>query len=160
MTKNRMLPLILRNLNLSQSYAQNVSRLDETWLWHLTYGHLPFSSLLVLNKKYMVKGFPIINEPKNSCKSCILAKHQMDSFLNASDREKEHLHLVHTDLCCPMKTQSIGGIFYFLTFIDDFSMSPWVYFLKNKSKTFEKFREFKSLTEKQHDKYIKLLRSY
>jgi transposase InsO family protein len=159
MTKNRMFPLILRNLNLSQSYAQNVSSSDETWLWHLRYGHLPFSSLSILQKKSMVKGFPIINEQKNSCESCILAKHQRDSFLDASYREKEHLELVHTDLCGPMQTQSIGGRFYFLTFIDDFSRKSWVYFLKHKSETFEKFREFKSMTEKQSGKYIKVLRS-
>jgi hypothetical protein len=107
----------------------------------------------------MVKGFPIINEQKKSCESCILAKHQRDSFPDASYREKEHLELVHTDLCGPMKTQSIGGSFYFLTFIDDFSRKAWVYFLKHKSETFEKFREFKSLTEKQSGKYIKVLRS-
>jgi hypothetical protein len=64
MTKNRMFPLILRNVSLSQSYAQNVSSSDETWLWHLRYGHLPFSSLSLLQKKSMVKGFPIINEQK------------------------------------------------------------------------------------------------
>ena len=87
----------------------------------------------------MVKGFPIINEQKNSCESCILAKHQRDSFLNASYREKEHLELVHTDLCGPMQTQSIGGSFYFLTFINDFSRKDWVYFFKHESETFEKF---------------------
>ena len=59
-----------------------------------------------------------------------------------------------------MQTQSIGGSFYFLTFIDDFRRKIWVYFLKHESNTFEKFREFKSMAEKQSGKYIKLLKSY
>ena len=59
MTKNRMFPLILGNVNLSQSYAQNVSISDETWLWHIRYGNLPFISLSLLQKKSMVKGFPL-----------------------------------------------------------------------------------------------------
>ena len=35
----------------------------------------------------------------------------------------------------------------------------WIYFLRNKSKTFSKFKEFKGLTEKQSRKSIKMLRS-
>jgi transposase InsO family protein len=58
-----------------------------------------------------------------------------------------------------MQTQSIGGSFYFLTFIDDFSRKIWIYFLKNKSDTFSKFKEFKVEEEKQSGKYVKVLRS-
>jgi hypothetical protein len=47
-----------------------------------------------------------------------------------------------------MQTQSIGGSFYFLTFIEDFSKKIWIYFLKNKSKTFSKFKQFKAEEEK------------
>jgi hypothetical protein len=58
-----------------------------------------------------------------------------------------------------MQTESIGGSFYFLTFIDDFSRKIWIYFLRHKSETFEKFKEFKAEAEKQSGKYIKVLRS-
>jgi hypothetical protein len=58
MTKNRMFPLNLRSVNLSQSYAQNVSNTDETLLWHARFGHLPFRSLSLLQKHSMVKGLP------------------------------------------------------------------------------------------------------
>ena len=58
-----------------------------------------------------------------------------------------------------MQTQTIGGSFYFLTFIDDFSMKTWIYFLRNKSDTFSRFKDFKALTEKQYGKFIKILRS-
>ena len=58
-----------------------------------------------------------------------------------------------------METQSIGGTFYFLTFIDDFSRNTWIYFLRNKLDTFSRFKEFKDLTEKQYGKFIKILRS-
>ena len=45
-----------------------------------------------------------------------------------------------------------------MTFIDDFSRKTWIYFLRNKSKTFSKFKEFKVLTEKHYGKFIKMLR--
>jgi len=57
-----------------------------------------------------------------------------------------------------MKTHTLGGNVYFMTFIDDYSRKTWVYFLKNKSEAFEKFEEFKALAEKQSGHFIKVLR--
>jgi hypothetical protein len=91
MTKNRMFPSRLRSLTLSQSYAHNVSSSDETWLWCLRYGHLPFSSLNLSQKKSMVKGLPMINVQHNSCESCILVKHQGDRFLSSFTERKNIL---------------------------------------------------------------------
>ena len=58
-----------------------------------------------------------------------------------------------------MQTESIGGRFYFLTFIDDFRGKIWIYFLIHKSETFAKFKQLKEEAEKQSGKYIKTLRS-
>ena len=58
-----------------------------------------------------------------------------------------------------MQTPSIGGSFYFLTFIDDYSRKTWVYFLKQKNEVFDLFRQFKNLVEKQSGYYIKVLRT-
>jgi hypothetical protein len=58
-----------------------------------------------------------------------------------------------------MKTYSIGGRFYFLMFFYDFSRKIWIYFLRHKSETFAKFKEFKYEDEKQSGKYVKELRS-
>ena len=153
MTKNRMVPLMLRNLNQSQSYAQNVLSSNETQLWHLRYGHLFFSSLNLLQKKSMVKGIPMIAIQKSSCESYILVKLKRDSFPHAATyKAKEPLKLVHTYLCGPMKEQSQGGNFFFFNFIDDFSRKAWVYFLKNKIETFEKFKEFRAMADKHSSK--------
>jgi hypothetical protein len=76
-----------------------------------------------------------------------------------SYREKTPLELVHTDLCGPMQIKSLGGSYYFLTFIDDYNRKTWVYFLAKKYETFDKFREFKAMVEKQSGHQIKVLRS-
>jgi hypothetical protein len=96
----------------------------------------------------MVKGLPIFKEKNPPCESCILGKHKRTSFPQSSTQAKQHLELVHTDLCGPMQTECIGGSFYFLTFIDEFSRKIWIYFLINKSETFAKFKEFKEEAEK------------
>ena len=45
----------------------------------------------------------MINIQNNSCESCILGKHQRDSFPHtATYRDKEPLEIVHIDLFGPM----------------------------------------------------------
>jgi hypothetical protein len=65
----------------------------------------------------MVKGLPIFKDQIPPCESCILGKHKRTNFPQSSNQAKQHLELVHTELCGPMQTESIGGSFYFLTFI-------------------------------------------
>jgi transposase InsO family protein len=69
------------------------------------------------------------------------------------------LELVHSDVCGPTKTASIGGARYFLTFIDDFSSKIWVYVLKSKSEVLARFKEWKTLVERQSKHVVKVLRS-
>ena len=80
MTKNKIFPLSLRSANLPQFVAHTVSSLDESWLWHCRFGHLPFKSLNILHKQSMVKGLPVIHEQSSTCKDCITGKHHRDSF--------------------------------------------------------------------------------
>ena len=56
-----------------------------------------------------------------------------------------------------MSTQAKGGYEYFITFIDDYSRYGYVYLMKWKSETFEKFKEFKAEVENQLSKYIKAI---
>ena len=58
-----------------------------------------------------------------------------------------------------MKIRSIGGSQYLITFVDDYSRHCFSYFMKHKSKTFEKFKEFKATAEKEIGMKIKVLRS-
>ena len=96
-----------KSAHLPQSISHIVSSPDETWLWHCIFGHLPFKNLNILHKQSMVKGLLVIHEQFSSCEDCITGKHQMDIFPTSTSRSKEHLQIVHTDLCGPMQTQSI-----------------------------------------------------
>ena len=51
-----------------------------------------------------------------------------------------------------------SGFKYFLTFIDDYSIRTWVYFLKLKSEVFNMFLVYKVLVEKQYGHQIIKLR--
>ena len=58
-----------------------------------------------------------------------------------------------------MSVEARGRYRYFLTFTDDLSRYGYIYLMKHKSETFEKFKEFQSEVEKHHNKKIKFLRS-
>ena len=69
------------------------------------------------------------------------------------------IELIHLVVCGPMSTHARGGYLYFVTFIDDYSIYGYVYLMKYKYETFEKFKEFRAEVEKQLSKSIKTLRS-
>ena len=117
---------------------------DPFKLWHLKYGYHSFSGLNLLSKKRMLDGFPSIVDSYKKCEAYILGKqHRIPFSSRNSRRARAPLELVHSHLVGPMQTTSIGGSTYFMTFIDDFSHSTWVYFLKNKSKAFDKLLNLK-----------------
>ena len=58
-----------------------------------------------------------------------------------------------------MSTTARGGYQYFVTFTDDLSRYGYIYLMRHKSETFEKFKEFQNEVENQLGKTIKLLRS-
>ena len=59
----------------------------------------------------------------------------------------------------PVLIPSLEGYHYYVSFIDDFSIMTWFYFMSNKFEVFEKFKEFKTLVENQNNKKIKVLRT-
>ena len=129
-------------------------------LWHRRYGHLGEQSLQKLAKKKLVDRFDYdMTSNVGFCEPCIGGKHHRSHFETSTSQTKEPLELVHSDVCGKMRTKSIGGAEYFLTFIDDKTRYSWVYSLKTKDQVFERFLEWKALVEKSTGKKLKTLRT-
>jgi transposase InsO family protein len=106
----------------------------------------------------MVEGLTILKNEKVACDGCALGKMHIDEFpSNPDNKKRDVLDLVHTDVCGPMQTRSLGGTFYFMLFIDDCMRYTWVYFLRQKSDVFKYFKEFRTMVEKKTGKSIKIL---
>jgi hypothetical protein len=56
-----------------------------------------------------------------------------------------------------MSVTARDGYRYFITFTDDLSRYGYVYLMKHKSESFEKFKEFQNKVENQLDRKIKAL---
>lgn len=94
------------------------------------------------------------------CPSCSLGKQSRKPFpKTALKRATRTLELLHSDICGPMSTESLGNNLYFVLFIDDYTRMTWVYFLKQKSEVFSVFKRFKQMIEVQSGLKIKVLRT-
>ena len=67
------------------------------------------------------------------------------------------LEIIHSDVCGPMSVPMRGGYLYFVTFPDELSRYGYIYLMKQKSETSEKFKEFQNEVENHRDKKIKFL---
>jgi hypothetical protein len=74
------------------------------------------------------------------CKYCTMGKQWRVQFKTATHKTNGILDYVHSNIWGLVRTPSKGGAQYFMSFIDDYSRKAWVYFLKNKSKAFAKFK--------------------
>ena len=94
-----------------------------------------------------------------TCEPCLMGKMTKTPFSGTMEQATNLLEIIHTDVCDPMSVDAHGKYHYFLTFTDDLSRFGYIYLMKHKSETFEKFKEFQSEVENHHNKKIKFLRS-
>ena len=143
-------------------YASIASEGEESAdLWHQRLGHLGEQQLKEIMSKEMVRGMKI---PKSAqlifCEGCVGGKMKRKSFHVVGElRSTRRLEQVHSDVCGPMPVESLGRKRYFVTFIDDFSRCCAVYFIRQKSEVFDKFKEFEAIVTNDTDNNICALHS-
>uniref|UniRef100_A0A2N9HWT1 Integrase catalytic domain-containing protein n=1 Tax=Fagus sylvatica TaxID=28930 RepID=A0A2N9HWT1_FAGSY len=148
---------LLGNTILGGVAAVAESEDDDTLLWHMRLGHMSERGMRELHKRNLLTG--IKSCKLDFCKYCIMGKQCRVRFKTATHKTKGILDYVHSDIWGPVRTPSKGGAQYFMSFIDDYSRKVWVYFLKNKSEAFAKFKIWKAEVENQTGRKIKCLRT-
>jgi len=134
-----------------------LNELSPTYFWHCHLGHISENRMKRLHDDGLLTSFDF--ESYETCESCLLGKINKAPFTGFPERASDLLELIHTNVCGPMSTIARGGFQYFITFTDNFSSYGYVYLMKHKSETFEKFKEFQNEVENQSGKKIKALRS-
>ena len=115
-----------------------VSKIDDSWLWHRRDAHINMHHLNHLVRKVLVIGLPKLKYEKNKlCEACQKGKQVKNSFQikNVVSTTKP-LELLHIDLFGPSRTMSLGGNYYGLVIVDDYSRFTWTLFLKTKKRSF------------------------
>lgn len=148
-------------LNCTEMCLFTGKTIATTETWHKRLGHINYNYLNKM-KDGLVNGVDFSDKvtiQTKNCEVCCEGKQSRQPFGHSGNRAAGLLEVVHSDLAGPMETTSIGGSKYFVQFQDDFSRLSFIYFLKTKDETLEKFKEFQYLAEKQTGKKVKLLRT-
>ncbi|GKE10832.1 retrovirus-related pol polyprotein from transposon TNT 1-94 [Tanacetum coccineum] len=95
----------------------------KSWLWHQRLSHLNFDTINDLAKNDLVTGLPKFKYHKEHlCPSYEQGKSKKASHPSKPvPNSKQKLHLLHMDLCGPMRFESINGKWYILVIVDDYS---------------------------------------
>jgi hypothetical protein len=126
---------------------------------HQRLGHIKEKGLRLLHSKGMVEGVSNCSLDFYLCEHCTYGKQNWAKFPYGATRVEGILQLVHSDFFGIVSVPSLGKSMYYVSFIYDFSRNTWRYFLKNKYKVFDMFKEFKALVENQIEKRINVLRT-
>ena len=92
----------------------------------------------------------------DTCEPCLMGKMTKTPFSGTMEHASDLLEIIHTDVCGPMSIEARGGYCCFLTFTNELSRYGYIYVMKYKSKTFEKFKQFQSEVENHRNKKIKV----
>ena len=134
----------------------------DRYLWHCRFGHLGMDNVNKRIEGNMASRMDgVSNTSKNNfCEACAKGKQHHRAYpKTANYHASEPFKLVHSDICGPMPVPSLGGSRYHVSFIDDYSRYTFVYFMKNKNKVLEKFKEFHTYAMNVTGRPIKILRS-
>nr|GFC44354.1 putative ribonuclease H-like domain-containing protein [Tanacetum cinerariifolium] len=83
----------------------------KSWLWHQRLSHLNFDTINDLPRNDLVVGLPKFKYHKEHiCPSCEQGKSKRASHPpKPVPNSRQRLHLLHMDLCGPMRIASING---------------------------------------------------
>ena len=107
-------------------------------LWHQRLGHVHELRLKKCVESESVRGINIKKITELSfCEGCLAGKMCRKPFPAVGEiHSTRRLQLVHSEVCGPMRTPSIGAAKYFVTFIDDYTRCCAIHFMKHKSEVF------------------------
>ena len=85
---------------------------------------------------------PLDYESLGTCEPCLMGKMTKTPFSGTMEQATVLSEIIHTDVCDPMSVEAGGGCRYFLTFTDDLNRYGYIYLMKHKAETLEKFKDF------------------
>jgi len=115
--------------------------------WHQRCGHLNVSELKNMKNNDIVLGMKFASQTSEiNCETCAKYRIHVKPF-KPPTHEKEILSLIHSDIFETRNIKSVGGVRYFLTFIDDYSRYMEVVMLRNKFNALQVFKNYKRKVE-------------
>jgi hypothetical protein len=131
------------------------------WKWHRRLGHLSFNLLCQLSGLGLLRGLPLpkfesnlIYAPCRHGKKIGTSHSPVNTVMTEQPRQ-----LLHMDTVNPSQVRSMGGKWYVLVIIDDYSCYSWVFFLESNDEVFEHFQSLALRLNNEHPNCLKAIRS-
>ena len=83
------------------------------------------------------------------CVSCQLGKQPVFPFNTSESISTDIFDLIHSDVWGPSSISSIGGSWYFVVFVDDYSSYSWIFNMKHHSELLQVYSNFAKMVETQ-----------
>ncbi|WVZ70885.1 hypothetical protein U9M48_019514 [Paspalum notatum var. saurae] len=144
MLKSTVLPFgkVFR-VDFSRSYGPSRCLMaglsSNLWKWHRRLGHLSFDLLEKVSSLDLIQGLPKLKSERDLvCHPCrhgkmVAASHTcVNHVMTARPGE-----LLHMDTVGPSRVRFVGGKWYVLVIVDDFSCWSSVHFMESKNEVFE-----------------------
>ena len=106
---------------------------NTTCLWHCRLGHIGVKRMKKFHSDGLLESLDF--ESFDTCEPCLMGKMARTLFNGFVERASELLGVIHTDVCGPMSVSTRNGYGYKGRY-------GYIYLMKRKSETFEKFKEF------------------
>jgi hypothetical protein len=109
----------------------------------------------------LLRGLPFLKfESDLVCAPCCHGKMIVASHSPVNTVMTEHPgQLLHMDTVDPSQVRSMGGKWYILVIVDDYSRYSWVFFLESKDEVFEHFRLLVLRLNNEHPNCLKAIHS-
>jgi hypothetical protein len=134
---------------------------SELWKWHRRCGHLSFDMFCRLSGLDLLQGLPLLKfESDVVCApyhhdKMIIASH---SLINTVMTEQPR-QILHIDNVGPSRVRSMGGKWYIIVIVYDYSHYSWVFFLERSDEVFEHFQCLALRLNNEHPNYLKAIHS-
>jgi hypothetical protein len=131
------------------------------WKWHRRLGHPSFDLLYRLSGLGLLRGLPLLKFESN----LVCAPYHHGKMITASHSSvntvmtEQPRQLLHMDIVGPSRVRSMGGKWYILLIIDDYSRYSWVFFLERKDEVLEHFRSLALRLNNEHPNCLKAIHS-
>ncbi|KAL0554322.1 hypothetical protein IC582_008241 [Cucumis melo] len=127
-------------------------------LWQMRLSHMSEKGLKILIKKNHL--LDLKSAPLKWFAHYLTGKQTSVTFKSSQHSRKPNvLELVHFNVCSPMKTKSLWGASYFVTFTNDHSRKIWVYTLKTKYQVLQVFKQFHASIEREIGEKLNCIRT-
>ena len=130
-------------------------------VWHKRLGHVSDGIMSRMVKEQLATGLDVNGSMvlSDKCDACFEGKQARLPFEQSASKSSRPLELVHSDVMGKFQVESVGGSFYALTVLDDFSRYSEVLCIRFKSDVPEALMECLKRWERQTDQKVRTLRT-